>query len=80
MSLSDKQHLRRKVIIAVDPRDPRTANVTHDGKVLFTIKTDVSGVQPALVVAAKETYLKTMTKGKTGIVLWNGADSVKRGL
>ena len=76
----DKMPLRRKVKIVVDPKDPRLASVMHENKAIFTIKTDVSGVQPALVVAAKETYLKTMTKGKTGIVLWNGADAVKRGL
>ena len=76
----DKMPLRRKVKIVVDPKDPRLASVMHENKVIFTIKTDVSGMHPSIVVVARETYLKTMTKGKTGIVLWNGADAVKRGL
>ena len=63
----------RRVRIVVDPRDPRLATVQHDGKVLFTLRTDVSGLHPALVVAARETHLKTMTRGKTGILLWNGS-------
>ena len=76
----DKMPLRRKVKIVVDPKDPRLASVMHENKVIFTIKTDVSGMHPSIVVVARQTYLKTMTKGKTGIVLWNGADAVKRGL
>lgn len=64
---------RRKVLIVVDPKDPRRASATHDGKVIFTIRTDVSGVHPSLVVVATETYLKSMAKGKTGITLWNGS-------
>lgn len=48
------------------------ATVEHDGKVLFTLKTDVSGMHPSLIVVATETHLKTMEKGTTGIALWNG--------
>ena len=76
----DKMPLRRKVKIVVDPKDPRLASVMHENKVIFTIKTDVSGMHPSIVVVARETYLKTMTKGKTGIVLWNGAGDLKRGI
>ncbi len=65
--------VRKKLMeIEVDATDHRKARVVHDGKVLFTIKTDLSGANPAIVVVAAETHLKTMTKGKTGIVLWNG--------
>ena len=76
----DKMPLRRKVKIVVDPKDPRLASVMHENKVIFTIKTDVSGMHPSIVVVARETYLKTMTKGKTGIVLWNGAEKLNRKL
>ena len=58
--------------IVVDPKDARTATVTHNRKVIFTIKTDVSGMHPSIIVVATETYLKSMEKGKTGITLWNG--------
>ena len=74
----DKMPLRRKVKIVVDPKDPRLASVMHENKVIFTIKTDVSGMHPSIVVVARETYLKTMTKGKTGIVLWNGTEKFHR--
>ena len=60
------------VKIVVDPKDARMARVTHNRKVIFTIKTDVSGVKPSIIVVATETYLKSMEKGKTGVVLWNG--------
>ena len=63
----DKMPLRRKVRIVVDPKDPRMATVMHENKAIFTI-----------VVVARETYLKTMTKGKTGIVLWNGTEKLNR--
>lgn len=56
----------------VDPKDGRTATVMHDRKVIFTIRTDESGMYPSLVIAATDTYLKCMDKGRTGIVLWNG--------
>ena len=74
----DKMPLRRKVKIVVDPKDPRMASVMHENKAIFTIKTDVSGMHPSIVVVARETYLKTMTKGKTGIVLWNGTEKLNR--
>ena len=74
----DKMPLRRKVRIVVDPKDPRMATVMHENKAIFTIKTDVSGMHPSIVVVARETYLKTMTKGKTGIVLWNGTEKLNR--
>jgi len=65
----------RKVVkvtkIVVDSKDPRQAKVLHDGNVLFTIRTDVSGMHPSIIVVAQETQLKAMEKGKTGIVLWN---------
>ncbi len=77
---NDKMPLRRKVKIVVDPDDARLATVMHENKVIFTIKTDVSGMHPSIVVVARETYLKTMTKGKTGIVLWNGAEKLNRTL
>ena len=64
--------IRRDVRIVVDRNDPRTAVVKDNGKVIFTIKTDISGMHPSLVVVATETYLKTMAKGKSGIALWNG--------
>ena len=77
---NDKMPLRRKVKIVVDPGDSRLATVMHENKVIFTIKTDVSGMHPSIVVVARETYLKTMTKGKTGIVLWNGVEKLNRTL
>ena len=73
----DKTPLRRDARIVVDRSDARMATVKCDGKVIFTIKTDVSGMHPSLVVVATETYLKTMGKGKTGIALWNGPAGVK---
>lgn len=72
MKMLDKLPLRRNVKIVVSRKDPRMATVIHDGKVIFTIKTDVSGMHPSLIVVATETHLKSMEKGKTGIVLWNG--------
>ncbi len=65
--------LRRRVEIVVDRKDPRTATVVHEGKVIFTIKTDVSGMHPSIIVVATESHLKSMEKGTTGIALWNGA-------
>lgn len=73
MKSSEKAPLRRNVKIVVDKQDPRLAAVVHDGKVIFTLKTDVSGMHPSLIVVATQTHLKSMEKGKTGIVLWNGA-------
>jgi len=67
-----KAPVRRDVRIVVNDKDPRLATVVHDGKVLFTIKTDVSGMHPSIIVVAQETHLKFMEKGKTGIALWNG--------
>ena len=58
--------------IVIDPQDARMATVTHNRRVIFTIKTDVSGVKPSIIVVATETRLKSMGKGKTGIILWNG--------
>jgi hypothetical protein len=63
------RHLTR---IVADPEDSRLAKVVHDRKVIFTIKTDESGVNPSIVIVATQTHLKSMGKGKTGIVLWNG--------
>lgn len=80
MNNSDKLPLRRKVRIVVDPKDPRLATVMHDDQAIFTIKTDVSGMHPSVVVVARRTYLKSMTKGKTGIILWNGTEKVNREL
>lgn len=73
MKLLDKTPLRRNVRIVVNRNDPRMATVLHDDKVIFTIKTDVSGMHPSIIVVATETHLKSMEKGKTGIALWNGA-------
>lgn len=56
------------------------ATVVHDGKVIFTIKTDVSGMHPSIIVVATETHLKSMEKGKTGIALWNGAIGLTRNM
>jgi hypothetical protein len=65
----------RKVVkvtkIVVDAKDPRQAKVIHDDRVLFTIRTDVSGMHPSIIVVAQETLLKAMEKGKTGMILWN---------
>ena len=58
--------------IVVDPNDERAATVLHDRKVIFTIRTNESGMYPSIVIAATDTYLKCMDKGRTGIVLWNG--------
>lgn len=68
---------RRDLRISVNRTDPRMATVKENGKVIFTIKTDVSGMHPSLIVVATKTYLKTMGKGKTGIVLWNGTAGLK---
>lgn len=73
MKKLDKTPPRRNVRIVVNRKDPRMATVIHDGKVIFTIKTDVSGMHPSIIVVATETHLKSMEKGKTGIALWNGA-------
>ena len=78
MNHPDKMPLRRNVRIVADRKNPRMATVMHDDQVIFTIKTDVSGMHPSIVVVARETYLKTMTKGKTGIVLWNGTEKLNR--
>lgn len=65
-----------RTVIQVDPKDRRLAKVTHNGKVIFTIKTDASGVNPSIIVVAAQTRLKAMEKGTTGIVLWNGRPGV----
>jgi hypothetical protein len=72
MKMLNKTPTRRNVTIVVNPKDPRMATVKHDDKVLFTIKTDVSGMHPSIIVVATETHLKSMEKGKSGIALWNG--------
>lgn len=72
MKILDKTPLRRNVRIVVNRKDPRMATVMHDDNVIFTIKTDVSGVHPSIIVVATETHLKSMGKGKAGITLWNG--------
>lgn len=64
--------------IVVDPKDPRSAKVIHDGVVLFTIRTDLSGTKPSIMVVATETHLKFMESGRTGISLWNGAASLAK--
>lgn len=69
--------LRRDVRIVVDRKDPRQATVLDNGQVIFTLKTDASGMHPSLIVAATETYLKTMIRGKSGIALWNGTAGLK---
>jgi hypothetical protein len=67
--------------IVIDPTDPRSAKVMHDGKALFTIKTDTSGAQPSIIVTVTETHLKSMTSGKTKIALWNAnAGAAERSL
>ena len=77
----DTKPLRRNVSIVVNRKDPRMASVLHDGKVIFTLKTDVSGMHPSIIVVAMETHLKSMEKGKASIVLWNGsADWTTRNL
>ena len=77
MKALEKAPPRRDVRIIVDRKDARMATVKCDDKVIFTIKTDASGMHPSIVVVATETYLKTMGKGKTGIALWNGPAGVK---
>lgn len=77
MKTPTKAPQRRNVKIVVDKKDARMATVLYDGNVIFTIKTDVSGMHPSLIVVATETHLKSMEKGSTGIVLWNGAAGVK---
>lgn len=72
MKFLNNTSLKRNVRIVVDQKDPRTATVMHNRKVIFTIKTDVSGMHPSIIVVAMETHLKSMGKGKTGITLWNG--------
>ena len=72
MKPQEKVSPRREMKIVVDRNDPRSAAVKCDGKTVFVIKTDVSGVHPSVIVTATETYLKTMIKGKAGIALWNG--------
>lgn len=74
MKLLTKQPVPKRVNltkIVIDPKDSKRATVMHDRKPIFTIKTDVSGVNPSIIVVATQTQLKTMDKGKTGIVLWN---------
>ena len=61
-----------KTRIVVDPHDERSATVLHARKVSFTSRTNESGMYPSIVIAATDTYLKSMEKGRTGIVLWNG--------
>jgi hypothetical protein len=78
MTLPKKSPLRRDVKIVVNRKDPRTASVVHDGKVIFTLKTDVSGMHPSLVVVATLTHLKSMPKGTSGISLWNGTPGTAR--
>lgn len=72
MKTPDKAPARRNVKIVVNRKDPRLASVVHDDNVLFTIKTDVSGVHPSIVVVGTGSHLKFMEKGKTGMTLWNG--------
>jgi hypothetical protein len=72
MKTQGKAPARRNVRIVVNDNDPRMATVMHDDTVIFTIKTDVSGMHPSIIVVATETHLKSMEKGKTGITLWNG--------
>ncbi len=73
MKPTSTSSLRRNVKIVVNRKDPRTATVVHDGKIIFTIKTDVSGMHPSIIVVATVTHLKSMEKGSTGIALWNGS-------
>ena len=73
MKKSEAAPLRRNVKIVVNRKDPRMASVLHDDKVIFTLKTDVSGMHPSIIVVATETHLKSMEKGKASIVLWNGS-------
>lgn len=77
MKIPEKAPPRRNVKIVVDRKDPRMATVVHGSKVIFTIKTDVSGMHPSIIVVATETHLKTMAKGKTGMALWNGTAVLK---
>ena len=73
MKNQDVTPLRRNVRIVVNRKDSRMASVMHDGKVIFTLKTDVSGMHPSIIVVAMETHLKSMEKGKASMVLWNGS-------
>ncbi len=73
MKTPDRTPPRRNVKIVVNDKDARMATVVHDDKVIFTIKTDVSGMHPSIIVVATETHLKSMEKGSTGIALWNGS-------
>jgi hypothetical protein len=68
-----KTPVRKNLTIVVNRNDPRMATVQQNDKVIFTIRTDVSGMHPSIIVVATETHLKSMEKGKTGIALWNGA-------
>lgn len=54
------------------------ASVVHDGKTIFTIKTDVSGMHPSIIVTATVTHLKHLAKGTTGMTLWNGTSGFQR--
>lgn len=78
MKSASKVPARRNVRIVIGDKDGRTATVVHDGQTLFTIKTDVSGMHPSIVVVAAVTHLKTMTSGTTGITLWNGTSGQAR--
>lgn len=72
MKIQAKPPGQRNVRIVINDSNPRMATVVHDDNVIFTIKTDVSGMHPSIIVVATETHLKFMEKGKTGITLWNG--------
>jgi hypothetical protein len=67
-----KKPTTHRTRIVVDANDERAATVLYDRKVIFTIRTNESGMYPSIVIAATDTYLKCMDKGRTGIVLWNG--------
>jgi hypothetical protein len=77
MKPNERPSPRRDLRIVVHRADPRMATVKYDGKGIFTLKTDDSGMHPSLIVVATKTYLKTMVKGKTGIALWNGTAGLK---
>lgn len=68
----------RDVRIVVSRKDRRMASVVHDGKTIFTIKTDVSGMHPSIIDVATLTHLKSMSNGTTGITLWNGTSGHSR--
>lgn len=78
MKRPDRPPPRKKMRIVVDSQDLRMATVMQEDRVIFKIKTDDSGMHPAVILVAMETHLKTMTKGTTGIVLWNGTGGKKR--